>query len=449
MFVEGDATQPSTKRSARPAQVEDSHEDETMDVEIEEESAPTPTVTQIPPPSRSRERARSASTTSARSDRSSDLAPRPTESSIIASTSSSSNRPSGISFGNAPAEELEYNEDDNDSLEIRNQTENVEEEEDELHPDSLDTSVGSDDLDNGILAPARNTTDALSRTNIPLKQTKLDTCGASWSIQRTEKTAPSKRSRDPADPPTSSQKRLRGRLASFARYDGVALFDMAIDDESEVVADDSEMIDEENGQWIKDDAGPMGTIPGLSDDDGERFTDYQPSPKMKDESDRQPEVLSSGGIRRMRVRCPLDRIRARYRNETRNPAQPHERIPVATPTTLGPLEDADISVVDPERAEAALSRVISKDDFERMEILGQFNSSFIIARLRHDAPQGSSPADDLFIIGECLEQYSATDVLKLDTEIPDQHASDEKYNFETLQQTTKIKAQTLFQCVNT
>jgi DNA mismatch repair protein PMS2 len=35
------------------------------------------------------------------------------------------------------------------------------------------------------------------------------------------------------------------------------------------------------------------------------------------------------------------------------------------------------------------------------------------------------------------------------TAITDQHASDEKYNFETLQQTTKIKAQTLFQCVVT
>ena len=48
-----------------------------------------------------------------------------------------------------------------------------------------------------------------------------------------------------------------------------------------------------------------------------------------------------------------------------------------------------------------------------MEILGQFNHGFIIARLN----------SDLFII--------------------DQHATDEKYNFEMLQRHTIIKRQTL------
>lgn len=48
-----------------------------------------------------------------------------------------------------------------------------------------------------------------------------------------------------------------------------------------------------------------------------------------------------------------------------------------------------------------------------MEIIGQFNLGFIIAKLD----------SDLFII--------------------DQHATDEKYNFETLQQTTVISNQKL------
>lgn len=43
-----------------------------------------------------------------------------------------------------------------------------------------------------------------------------------------------------------------------------------------------------------------------------------------------------------------------------------------------------------EAAEQELSREISKEDFSRMEILGQFNRGFIIARLR----------DDLFIIDQ-------------------------------------------------
>lgn len=53
-----------------------------------------------------------------------------------------------------------------------------------------------------------------------------------------------------------------------------------------------------------------------------------------------------------------------------------------------------------------------------MKIVGQFNLGFIIARL----------GNDLFII--------------------DQHASDEKYNFETLQRTTSLKSQKLVMLVD-
>jgi DNA mismatch repair ATPase MutL len=56
-----------------------------------------------------------------------------------------------------------------------------------------------------------------------------------------------------------------------------------------------------------------------------------------------------------------------------------------------------------------------------MSVVGQFNLGFIVARKRSEA------GDDLFIV--------------------DQHASDEKFNFETLQQTTRIQSQRLLQCV--
>ncbi|XP_017078226.1 mismatch repair endonuclease PMS2 [Drosophila eugracilis] len=64
-------------------------------------------------------------------------------------------------------------------------------------------------------------------------------------------------------------------------------------------------------------------------------------------------------------------------------------------------------------AEAELQREIGKDDFARMDIIGQFNLGFIIVKLE----------DDLFIV--------------------DQHATDEKYNFETLQRTTQLEYQRL------
>ena len=78
-----------------------------------------------------------------------------------------------------------------------------------------------------------------------------------------------------------------------------------------------------------------------------------------------------------------------------------------------------------EEVAAALSRVIDKEDFKTMLPIGQFNKGFIIARRRRSSGGSSQTGimDDLFIV--------------------DQHASDEKYNFETLQQTTRVESQRL------
>ncbi|TVU29461.1 hypothetical protein EJB05_21027, partial [Eragrostis curvula] len=62
-----------------------------------------------------------------------------------------------------------------------------------------------------------------------------------------------------------------------------------------------------------------------------------------------------------------------------------------------------------------LDRLFSKDDFGEMEVVGQFNLGFIIGKLNND----------LFIV--------------------DQHAADEKYNFETLSQSTTLNMQPLLQ----
>merc|ERR550519_2285375 len=72
---------------------------------------------------------------------------------------------------------------------------------------------------------------------------------------------------------------------------------------------------------------------------------------------------------------------------------------------------AKINPTDNSSAEKELQKSIQKSDFSKMEIFGQFNLGFLIVGL----------GGDLFII--------------------DQHATDEKYNFETLQQTTELKSQ--------
>ncbi|EAT87122.2 hypothetical protein SNOG_06058 [Parastagonospora nodorum SN15] len=73
-----------------------------------------------------------------------------------------------------------------------------------------------------------------------------------------------------------------------------------------------------------------------------------------------------------------------------------------------------------EDPEERLSLTVTKPDFNEMRIIGQFNLGFIIA-VR--PPTTTSPTSDLFII--------------------DQHASDEKYNFERLSATTTLVSQRL------
>jgi DNA mismatch repair protein PMS2 len=92
------------------------------------------------------------------------------------------------------------------------------------------------------------------------------------------------------------------------------------------------------------------------------------------------------------------------------------------------LVDAGVANTEKdEKAVDALSRVIEKDDFAMMDIVGQFNLGFIVVRLRKTITINDSgdpdEMDDLFIV--------------------DQHAADEKYNFETLQSTTVIQSQKL------
>ncbi|CAN2390477.1 somatic hypermutation of immunoglobulin genes, partial [Pristimantis euphronides] len=74
---------------------------------------------------------------------------------------------------------------------------------------------------------------------------------------------------------------------------------------------------------------------------------------------------------------------------------------------------AKISPGENQTAEAELRKEISKEMFSKMDIIGQFNLGFIITKLD----------SDLFIV--------------------DQHATDEKYNFEMLQQSTVLQGQRL------
>ncbi|KAJ2776991.1 ATP-binding mismatch repair protein [Coemansia javaensis] len=104
------------------------------------------------------------------------------------------------------------------------------------------------------------------------------------------------------------------------------------------------------------------------------------------------------------------RMQAKRAREAQRSRQQQER----TEAAADELEHGGVgNASDPERAHAALARLIHKRDFGAMEVVGQFNRGFIIARL----------GADLYIV--------------------DQHASDEKHNFEQLQQQAVISSQPL------
>ncbi|KAK0927927.1 ATP-binding mismatch repair protein [Friedmanniomyces endolithicus] len=91
---------------------------------------------------------------------------------------------------------------------------------------------------------------------------------------------------------------------------------------------------------------------------------------------------------------------------------------------LDSVNGVDTAVIkdelDDSNAESKLSLTVTKADFERMAIIGQFNLGFILA-IRPAV--GEADQDELFII--------------------DQHAADEKYNYERLQRTVTIQSQRL------
>lgn len=92
---------------------------------------------------------------------------------------------------------------------------------------------------------------------------------------------------------------------------------------------------------------------------------------------------------------------------------------------------AGIHQLQPEVAENELSRVINKEDFEAMEIIGQFNLGFIIVKQRKSTQKNV--------------KISKTVLADYDLFIVDQHAADEKYNFERFMRETIIESQPLIQ----
>lgn len=145
-----------------------------------------------------------------------------------------------------------------------------------------------------------------------------------------------------------------------------------------------------------------------------------------------PEIVKSAHRDMVTMRCDPDELASRWTLYSRSHAARARATSAQArkdeENSLG--RDAGLANADNgAKADEVLSRIIEKADFAEMEVLGQFNLGFIIVRRQKpgDVDGVAGGMDDLFIV--------------------DQHAADEKYNFETLQQTTKIESQKLFKCV--
>ncbi|CAO3574067.1 unnamed protein product [Mortierella alpina] len=108
------------------------------------------------------------------------------------------------------------------------------------------------------------------------------------------------------------------------------------------------------------------------------------------------------------------------------------------------LSDASFANTDNTKAQTSLSRVISKGDFARMKVLGQFNKAFIVTRLDNyvdtSRPENRPDEAGRSMAGRGRQRK----LISSDIFVIDQHASDEKYNFETLQAKTVFSTQRLF-----
>ncbi|EKM52503.1 uncharacterized protein PHACADRAFT_260955, partial [Phanerochaete carnosa HHB-10118-sp] len=201
--------------------------------------------------------------------------------------------------------------------------------------------------------------------------------------------------------------------------------EVAVEEESEMVARSQGSSQQNDGRSNSPEPGAADATPETSTD---RLEPAAPDSNISGSPKQIPiEIVKAAGTEVVDLHFDLSATSSTWRRLGDSSGIERATKELHVPaSSLAQEAGIDVGEDNGTRIEEALSRVITKDDFASMEILGQFNLGFIIVR-RYGVHAGSAdsafPVDDLFIV--------------------DQHAADEKYNFETLQQTTKINSQAL------
>lgn len=327
---------------------------------------------------------------------------------------------------------------------------------------SLKPTVAREDVSSHLRMSFNNTSRVTKKDPTQLV---LSTAGASWNLRRTggtdvlDRDAPRKRAKlshddGPSEGTTAAQRstkqEFRSKMASYA-LPGSQLAhdereeagnsendqetdDVGMEQESEMVSRSQESAQRGGTRANSVEPGAADVTPGSPPDSpelvaSERLLDVPGTPQQKP-----VEITKAAGRETITLTFDLPKTSSVWGRFGNHSGTGSATKGMPTPASALAL-DAGVDAGDGEgaNAEEALSRVITKDDFASMEILGQFNLGFIIARRRGpcvgsaNSNAQASSMDDLFIV--------------------DQHAADEKYNFETLQQKTKINSQALIRCV--
>lgn len=126
------------------------------------------------------------------------------------------------------------------------------------------------------------------------------------------------------------------------------------------------------------------------------------SQALPQESSYRDEIFSKGGTRHVAMHCILQDIKSSASLWASSSVEMPE--PAPDDDAHNDLLAAGVEQ-EASEAEKTLSHVIMKKDFAEMEVLGQFNKCFIIARRSMNGQETRADSDDLFIIGEHLHLF--------------------------------------------
>lgn len=193
--------------------------------------------------------------------------------------------------------------------------------------------------------------------------------------------------------------------------DGEDAVEDAEEDADEGSAKDDQLEDEENLEGEVNDDGQ------ISSDDG---SVYQEDDDLEPVAEEPPEPISikKEFNNKFLISSEREKDAARNYEQYLTFTTCSDTICESIDQPQDSLKSVSIdNIDDQEESENKLTLTVSKKDFMDMKIIGQFNLGFILVIRQNESSQ------DLFIV--------------------DQHASDEKYNFETLQKVTVFDSQPL------